>query len=121
MMKLEDWLERKYLEWQFHEGRRTLAEFAEYLNIPRPLLSHYMNGRAKPKLDNIEKLANKLGPGIYDLMGYQRPDPSFKEIRQIYDKATEVEKTELKRIFRDWATDRGYVVKEQRLKPDPEK
>jgi len=116
-----NWLNQKYLEWQIGSGgRKTISEFADYLNIPRSVVNHYLNGRTTPKRKNTEKIATKLGPEAYDLMGFQRPDPEFKEIRRIYDKATEVEKIELKRIFRDWAADRGYTVTEQQPKSDLE-
>jgi transcriptional regulator with XRE-family HTH domain len=46
MNKLPDYLTKKYLEWQAVIGqRKTLEDFADFLNVSRPLLSYWMNGK----------------------------------------------------------------------------
>lgn len=75
------WLEQKYLEWQGERGKRaTLAQFADYLGLSAPLLSHYLNGLRKPTKDNIRKIAQRLGPEVYDILGLQHPDPKLRFI-----------------------------------------
>lgn len=75
------WLEQKYLSWQEARGKRaTLGQFAAYLGISPPLLSHYLNGLRKPSGDNVHKLAKQLGPEAYDILGLQIPDPKLRFI-----------------------------------------
>lgn len=83
------WLEAKYLEWQQERGKRaTLSQFADYLGISAPLLSHYMNGIRKPTRENVQKFARRLGPEIYDIFGLQDPDPRLRLISRNWSKLT---------------------------------
>lgn len=78
---LSSWLEQEYLLWQQEQGKRaTLAQFAKYIGISGALLSHYMNGIRKPSEENIHKLADRLSPDIYDILGLQKPDPKLQFI-----------------------------------------
>lgn len=80
-----EWLERQYLQWQMRQGSRaTLGEFADYLGISRAVLSHYMNGIRKPSGQNVARLAARLGPETYDLLGLQRPDPNLQFITRYW-------------------------------------
>jgi len=73
---LANWLEGKYIEWLRREGgRRTIIEFADYLDVNRSLLSYWMNGSREPSDDNLLKIALKLGYEIYDVLGKKRPNP----------------------------------------------
>ena len=68
-----EWLDKKFREWQNSRDKRSsVTAFAKYLEIPRPLLSHYMNGRNKPEGKNVDKIAAKLGNEIYDILGLAR-------------------------------------------------
>jgi transcriptional regulator with XRE-family HTH domain len=83
-------LNKKFLEWQMEIGyRRTQTEFAEYLGVEPGTLGHWMNGRRKPDLESVELLAEKLGPEIYDLAGYLRPDPQLRRVVSIWHKIDE--------------------------------
>ena len=104
-MDVNEWLERKFLEWQIDEGRKSLTSFAQYLGIPQAVISHYMSGRYKPSGDNVNKIAAKLGPEIYDLLGLQRPDPLLEEMRQTYDQVSEVRRRKLVSTFSALAKD----------------
>jgi transcriptional regulator with XRE-family HTH domain len=73
---LAKWLENKYLEWQTKKGeRKTISEFADYLDVNRSLLSFWMNGARIPNEENIIKIAEKLGFEIYDVLDMERPNP----------------------------------------------
>lgn len=88
-----DWLEQRYLAWQHQQGKRaTLSQFAEWLGISSPLLSHYMNGLRSPSRENIDKLANRLGPDIYGILGLQQPDAKLQFISSNWGKLTEEER-----------------------------
>jgi transcriptional regulator with XRE-family HTH domain len=95
-IEFSTWLEQKYLEWQGQRGKRaTLAQFADYLGISAPLLSHYMNGIRKPTRENIQKFARRLGPEIYDIFGLQDPDPKLRLISRNWSKLTAEQQQQL--------------------------
>ena len=79
---IKTWLNKKFLEWEMAQGsRKTLTEFSEWLEISQPTLSNYMNGERTPTGKNVHRLADKLGPEIYDLLEIQNPDPDLAFIR----------------------------------------
>ncbi len=90
--KFTQWLEEQYVKWQASIGRRVqLDEFAEYLGISRPLLSHYMNGVRRPSAATVKKLADTLGADIYDALEMPKTD----KLDAIWDDLTEEEKSQL--------------------------
>lgn len=76
MTDFSDWLEKCFLKWQNDLGaRKTITEFAEYLNVSQAALSNWMNGKYKPKgAKNVRSLAGKLGLEVYDVLGMDRPE-----------------------------------------------
>jgi transcriptional regulator with XRE-family HTH domain len=78
MMKseLSKWLEKKYLEWQLENGKASISEFSEYLQLSQSYVSHIMNGvRETIGLKTAVKIANKLGDEtIYKILGYEMPE-----------------------------------------------
>jgi transcriptional regulator with XRE-family HTH domain len=80
------WLEIQYLDWMHKKGEVTAQrEFAEYLGLDPVQLSHYLNARRKmPDANIIEKLALKLGPEIYDVLGLARPDSQLKQLTAVW-------------------------------------
>ncbi len=69
------WLEKIFLEWQTQSGeRKTQGDFAIYLEVDQSMLSRWINGQRLPTNENVIKLGNKLGPEIYDLLGWVRPE-----------------------------------------------
>jgi transcriptional regulator with XRE-family HTH domain len=76
-----EFLENSFVKWQSQMGKRkTIKEFSEYLGVSRPLLSMWMLGRQRPGPKNIELLANKLGPEVYDVLGFPRPNPDLQAL-----------------------------------------
>lgn len=93
---LGEWLENKFIAWMSETGRhRTVSEFAAWLDIPRPLLSRYLNGQRQPSRENVDKIAARLGPEVYDLLGLQRPDPRIQRLVSAFDALDEEGKEEL--------------------------
>jgi len=76
MKEFSDWLTKYYLKWQEELGeRKTITEFAEYLDVSQQAVSNWMNGKYKPKgAKNIRSLASKLGLEVYDVLGMDRPE-----------------------------------------------
>jgi len=77
-MNLPKLLDMKFLTWQMESGgRRTVAEFAEWIGLPQSTLSTWWSGKFKPTGDKVKILANKLGPEVYDALDLPRPDPDL--------------------------------------------
>ena len=87
MGKFAAFLEKNYLDWQQKEGRRTLKDYAEYLKVSRVNLTRWINGDTEPDADNAVLLADKLGPGVYDVLGLARPmtDDRLRLINEQWD------------------------------------
>lgn len=88
------------MEWEAEVGhRRTVSEFAEWLNIPRSLCSRYLTGSRSPSRSNMELIAIKLGPEVYDLLGLQRPDEVLQRLQREWDRLTEEQKVRMVSIL----------------------
>ncbi len=84
-MKFTDFLNQKYFEWQQAEKqRKTMGEFADYLGIKQSTVSMWYSGQ-NPSLENIKKLAAKLGFEVYDVLALPRPDENLAYITQHWD------------------------------------
>jgi len=67
------------------QGHRvTLDVFATYLGVKRPILSLWMSGKARPSFDSVRVIAEKLGPEIYDILEFPRPDPDLQALTRIW-------------------------------------
>jgi len=96
---VSEWLEGKYVEWMSRSGRRkSIQEFAEWLGVPRPHVSRYLGGSRIPSRKNADKIAAKLGPEIYDLLGFQRPDPLLQRLQAVWDRLVDRERGEIEKI-----------------------
>lgn len=73
--RASNWLFNEFLEWQKKEGsRKPQARFAKYLGVKPSTFSMWITGKQDPDPYNADKIAAKLGPEIYDLLGLARPD-----------------------------------------------
>lgn len=67
-------------------GRRvTNKEFGEWLNVSASTISQWVNGKYPPSLDIVPHIAEKLGPGVYDVLNLSRPDPELRYINNRWD------------------------------------
>ena len=90
------WLNAKFVGWIHQEGqRKTLREFAEWLEVKEGPLGHWLAGRNKPTVDNVHKIAAKLGDEIYDLLGIACPDPTIQYIISVFSELNSAEQAEL--------------------------
>ena len=84
--EMANWLMEKYLDWQRDAGElKTAAEFAAYIGVSQPTISMWLSGKREPHGKNVDKLAAKFGPEIYDILGLARPDPDLQPLLSAYD------------------------------------
>ena len=71
--QLQSLLTEAYLEY-VNQHRRKVGdnEFARYLGVPVGSYNAWINGNRLPSYDNVIRLAVKLGPRIFDILGYDR-------------------------------------------------
>jgi transcriptional regulator with XRE-family HTH domain len=85
-MTFRQFLELKFLQWQQESGgRRTVLEFAKYIGVSQSSISMWWNRERLPEGDNVQKLANKLGIEVYDVLGLPRPDADLHYLQQHWD------------------------------------
>lgn len=86
MQSFSEYLLAKLQEFEKQRGQRTsLDKFAEYLGVSRPLVSYWLKGTI-PSLENIQILASKFGPEIYDVLNLPRPNPYLQKINQLFER-----------------------------------
>lgn len=97
---LSKWLEHQYIEWMRTKGKiSSQREFAEYLDIDPMNLNNYLNAKRKmPDSNSIKKIAAKLGPEIYDVLGLARPDADLKQVTAVWHKLSEETKKRILEI-----------------------
>lgn len=84
--ELAEWL---FMRWRDLEGEKkrriSQAQFARYCNIPQANMSNYLNDIREPDIDNADKIARALGPGIYKILGMSRRVPQDSKLSDIID------------------------------------
>lgn len=73
--ELSEWFEKKYLEWQLINGRKSLDEFAKILRISRGYLSQILNGdKERIGYKSALIISDTLNDdSILDILGYSKP------------------------------------------------
>jgi len=73
LTELQALLTEAYLEY-VNQRRRKVGdnEFARYLGVSVGSYNQWINGNRLPSYDNVIKLAAKLGPRVFDVLGYDR-------------------------------------------------
>jgi transcriptional regulator with XRE-family HTH domain len=102
------WLEKKYIAWLQDRGSiATQKEFAEYLYLDPMTLSHYINGRRKmPDKYSLAKIAERLGPEVYDVLGLARPDKDLKQVTAVWHKISDEAKNKILEVAKsDYETE----------------
>ena len=82
--EFEKFMNMAFLKYDAERGRKSSqAEFAGWLELPPETISRYMRGLTTPSGVNLQKLADRLGPGIYDALGVPRRMPSEKRYPEL--------------------------------------
>ena len=79
---LARYLLHAFLDWQRASGEtRSQLQFAEHLGLKRSTLTKLMQGRVEvPERDTVDAIAAKLGDGIYEALGMDKPDPLLQAL-----------------------------------------
>ena len=105
-MNFPEYIEAQFVKWQSAQGKRkTIQEFADYLEISQALLSMWMNGKRTPGHENIVRLAENFGPEVYDALGLARPDPDLTYIDQHWDELSPALRRQLREQAEKYVTD----------------
>ena len=84
---LQKFLTREFFKWAQERGirRSTDTAWASYLDVPLPSLNQWINGYRLPNYENTIKLSLKLGPEVFDLMGYPRVSAIDDDMQYLVD------------------------------------
>ncbi|OGC95275.1 MAG: hypothetical protein A2029_01465 [Chloroflexi bacterium RBG_19FT_COMBO_47_9] len=90
IVDFHDWLYEKYIEWRGeHSGREgSKAEFARWIGITdKSLFQYFMKEGQIPKSPQIiNKLVNKYGDEVYEVLNIHEPEISILKIEEILPK-----------------------------------
>lgn len=79
----KEWIWEKFEEWRKGSTNGPSA-YARYLGVKQQLVSGWLNGDYKPRMESIIKLAEKY-PDVYEVLGMNAPsaikDPETVEER----------------------------------------
>ena len=79
--ELVRYLEEEFKRFYIRSGPRvSQVDFARWLQIAPSDLSKYMTGAQQPGPKNQNKIAEKLGPTIYDVLGVPRRVPTGNKL-----------------------------------------
>ena len=77
--KFVEFLHRKHLEYSMSQGQQmTAKEFAMWLGVPPTSYSNWINSNTIPSMSYLDRLAGKLGPGVYEAAGFVRLTESLQ-------------------------------------------
>ena len=66
--------------------RPSISQWAKYLDVNEANLAHWIMGRRIPDIPNAIRLSRKLGPQVYDILGYdhyaQLDDPMLRFVAE---------------------------------------
>lgn len=105
-VSLAAWLNQQFLDWERKEGKRkTATAFAQYLGIPQSSLSSWMSSAYPPSGENVQKIAERLGYEIYDILGIDRPplaDSRLAYLASVWNNLDEEYRERLYDQIREW-------------------
>lgn len=80
-------LRKRWLQYFLkNNGNVSQNDFAKHLGLSsNTILTNYMLGNRRPSFDQAEILADKLGPWVYDKLGYPRRMPRDKGLLFVVD------------------------------------
>lgn len=86
-MEFSDWITKKYTAWRGNAfgHDRSVTGFAEWVGVSQPLMSHWMKkgGKIPSSKDSINKLVEKFGLEVYEVLGFICPKGERKVTHKI--------------------------------------
>lgn len=83
-MEFKNFINQKFIEFERAAGeRKTVTNFAEYLDENQGNVSHWLNGTRVPQKKVLDRLAKILGPEVYAAAGYIEPMPENPLLRHL--------------------------------------
>lgn len=115
MASLKDWLNQKFIDWEkTQKGRQSYYAFARYLEVSQSGLQGWMIGDGAPDGDDLEALAQKLGPEVYEILGVPRPGLSSQGEALPLDGLP----ADIRQGLMDAVIEFDQAVKQYRLRPE---
>lgn len=105
------------IEWRNRQTQNrasvSLNAFAAYLGVSRPIVNRWLNENNDPSFGSLvaiaPKLAELLGPSVYDDLGLARPDKRLAELKVQYDQVPPEHKDEFLEEVRTLLASRGWA------------
>ena len=99
--KLVKFLENEFAKYRIKQNgwRTSQADFARKVGITQQAMSKLMLGDTMPRLETIIKMAEALGPEVFDVCGYPRLAPKGKDINFIIENFPKLNKDEQGRVM----------------------
>lgn len=119
-MKFNEILLSALIEWrkQQTEARESVSlnAFSAFIGASRPIVSKWLNENNDPSHDSLisiaPKLAELLGPSVYDELGLSRPDENLDELKAQYDLVPQDEKDKFLDEVRKILKAHGWIREE---------
>lgn len=96
------WIENEYLKWQLRQkGRKSIAEFSDWLGFPKTTVVQWMNGQRKPGAETADKISIKLNYDltVYELLGLPVPEKRLLEFKAMYPSMTDEDIADLDKFL----------------------
>jgi len=107
---LSGFLTQKFREWEASTKRhQTVSAFARWVGVPQPTMTRWMTGDTMPTdINNVNKLVDRFGSEVYDLLGMPRPDPVITTLQEMSASDDPQVKEDWASIRR-WLSDHGFI------------
>ena len=122
MMDFGTFLKNAFMEWQYAQGeKKTYQQFVEYLDLKPTSFSQWMNDVRLPDIENLKKIAEKLGSETWRAAGLPEmmpENPRHKEFSAFFlQQSPEVQEVMARsrsfRRFAQWFTKLPLAAQEE--------
>ena len=86
MEQMSEFLNDEFVKYINKKGRYTsMSVWARYIGVSNTSMSQWMNAHRLPTGKNAHKLADKLGPKVYDILEMPRLMPRDENLNKVVD------------------------------------
>ena len=87
LMDFSDWITQKYVEWRGSAigNSRSITQFSAWIGVSQQLMSEWMkqSGKVPKHKKTIDRLVNRFGIEVYDVLGIPDKDRRFILLDQL--------------------------------------